>query len=402
MTDNRIGAPRASALRASLVALPLAALLAACGGGGSDTTPAFHATSVKVMGDSLADSGTFGFKFTVQKTTATGAIDLTTPRVYPELIANLYGFASLCSFYVATSATTFVANPAPGCTNYAIGGGRINNFTAPTSPVSIPVQLASASAAGNYAAGDMLIIDGGGNDAADLIGAYLAIPTDSAGSYSAVLGSLLPAATVGTALTGGASTIAAAGGTYMAALADKFYAAITTSALGKGATHVVILNMPGITNTPRFQTVLGSIAAASGGGAAGAAAAAQASGLFNSWIVAFNTELAAKAAGESRVVVVDFFTSFNDQVANPAQYGLQNATVPACPITGTDSSGLPSYTFATCTDVALTATAPPTGATGGASWWQTYAFSDSFHPTPQGQKNLAQLISRSLAQAGWL
>jgi phospholipase/lecithinase/hemolysin len=45
---------------------------------------------------------------------------------------------------------------------------------------------------------------------------------------------------------------------------------------------------------------------------------------------------------------------------------------------------------------------PPAGVTGGVDWWKTYAFSDSFHPTPQAHKNLAQLISRSLAQAGWL
>ena len=42
-------------------ALTVAALVAACGGG--DKAPI---TSVKVMGDSLADSGTFGLKFTVQ------------------------------------------------------------------------------------------------------------------------------------------------------------------------------------------------------------------------------------------------------------------------------------------------------------------------------------------------
>ena len=46
--------------------LATACLLAACGGGGSDTAPAARVTAVKVAGDSLADSGTFGYKFTVQ------------------------------------------------------------------------------------------------------------------------------------------------------------------------------------------------------------------------------------------------------------------------------------------------------------------------------------------------
>jgi len=395
MRDIRSWAPYAS--------VALAALLASCGGSdGADTAPAASITSVKVMGDSLADSGTFGFKFTVQATTSTGSIDLTTPRIYPELIANSYSLAALCNVYTFTG-TTFIANPTQtGCTNSAIGGGRINNYSAPASPQSIPLQLANASAAGNFAASDLLIIDGGGNDAADLIGAYLKASTDSGASYVALLGTVLPAATVNAAVAAGANGLAAVGGTYLSALADNFYASIKTSALDKGAQRIAVLNMPGITNTPRFQMVLDAIAAASGGGTTGATARAQAEALFKSWIVAFNTELAAKFAGDSRVVVVDFYTSFNNQVATPAQFGLQNATTPACPITGTGSDGLPTYTFATCTDVALSATTPPTGATGGTDWWKTYAFSDSFHPTPQAHKNLAQLISRSLSQAGWL
>ena len=99
---------------------------------------------------------------------------------------------------------------------------------------------------------------------------------------------------------------------------------------------------------------------------------------------------------------MDFYTSLNDQVANPVQFGLTNAKDTVCPITGVGSDGLPSYTFATCTATALSALPPPAGATGGADWWKTYAFSDSFHPTPYGHQLLGQLVSRSLAQAGWL
>ena len=100
--------------------------------------------------------------------------------------------------------------------------------------------------------------------------------------------------------------------------------------------------------------------------------------------------------------MVDFYTSLNDQVAHPEQFGLTNAKGTACPITGVGADGLPTYTFPTCTVAALSAMTPPTGATGGADWWKTYAFSDSFHPTPYGHQLLSQLVSRSLAQAGWL
>lgn len=378
----------------SWVPLALASLLlAACGGGGSDSTPRASITSVKVMGDSIADSGTFGYKFTVQ-----GANSF----IYPERVAQSYGVPALCNVYQFTG-TTFVPNTTKtGCTNFAVGGGRINNFTGPTNPFSIVQQLKDASAAGNFAAGDLLIIDGGGNDAADLIGAYLRASTDGGAAYSALLGTLLPPATVSAALATGPAGFASIGGTYLTALADAFFNAIKANTLDKGAQRVVVLNMPGITNTPRFQTVLGAIAAANGGGTAGATARAQAEGLFKSWVVAFNTELAAKLSGNTSVVLVDFYTSFNDQIATPAQYGLGNATTPACPITGVGSDGLPTYTFPACTDAALSAQTPPAGATGGADWWKTYAFSDSFHPTPYGHQLLAQLIARSLAQAGWL
>jgi outer membrane lipase/esterase len=377
----------------SWVPLALASLLvAACGGGGNDSSTRVQITSVKVMGDSLADSGTFGFKFTVQGSQS---------FIYPERIATNYSVSTLCPFYLFNG-TTFVANPTAGCTNYAIGGGRINNYSAPTSPVSIVQQLVTAGAGnGTYKATDLLVIDGGGNDAADLVGAYLRVPTDSGAAYSALLQTVLPPATVQAALAQGAAGFASVGGTYMAALADVFYNAIKANALDKGAQHVVVLNMPGITNTPRFQMVLDSIAAANGGGTAGATARANAEGLFKSWIGAFNGELAAKFNGNSNVVLVDFYTSFNDQIASPAQYSLTNVKTAACPITGQGSDGLPTYTFATCTDTALSAMTPPAGSDGTANWWKSYAFSDSFHPTPFGHDLLGRRIMKSLADAGW-
>lgn len=369
-----------------LLALAASLVVVACGGGGADTTPRDAGiTALKVFGDSLADVGTFGLKFTVQ-----GSDSL----IYPERIAKAYGL-SQCSFYLYTG-STFVANTKTGCTNWAIGGGVINSSNA-ADPRGIPLQLAQA---GGFASGDLLLIDGGGNDAANLVGAYLTAPRDSAASYAALLGTLLTPTQVATALAGGASGMANIGGVYMQALAAKFQAAIKTYALDKGATRVAILNMPGITNTPRFQFVLDSIAAASGGGTAGATARAQAEALFKGWVQAFNTELAKGFENESRVVIVDFYTGFNDEIANPAQYSLSNVKTPACPITGTGSDGLPTYTFATCTATALSAS-PPSGASGS-DWWKNYAFSDSFHPTPYGHQLLSQLITKSLATKGWL
>src|SRR5256885_13943270 len=78
----------ANRYRILAAALATAGLQAACGGGsGADTTPRAKITPVKVMGDSLSDSGTFGYKFTVQNATLTGA---GSNQVWAERVAGLY------------------------------------------------------------------------------------------------------------------------------------------------------------------------------------------------------------------------------------------------------------------------------------------------------------------------
>ena len=383
------------------------AILAACGGGGADqTSQRAGITSIKVMGDSLSDVGVFkgiptnGRIFSVQDSASEPNTDWT------ERIAALLGVPQLCNFFKYTGAAAAPFSLVPGCTSYAVGGGRINNFNPQTgagaSPFSITYQLQVASSAGNYKSTDLLLIDGGGNDAADLVGAYLNSAKDGGASYAAMTGTLIPAGTLAPMLANGQAGLAQVGGTYMVALADKFYGSIKTNALDKGAERILVLNTPGITNTPRFQMVLGGIAAAYGGGATGAGARAQSEALFKSWVEAFNSRLATLVANDKRIVLVDFYTAFNDQIANPAQYGLTNVTTPACPITGMGSDGLPLYNFQTCTAAALSAMTPPAGATGGSNWWQTYAFSDGFHPTPLGYQLMSQLVAKSLATAGWL
>jgi len=376
------------------LAASAAALLAACGGGGGDAAPPRVAISrVIVAGDSLADVGTFGFKFTVQDSTSTAGFP-----IYPQIVAQNYGIASQCNFYVYNG-TTFAANPTAGCTNFAIGGGRIVTPAASggaTNPQTVGTQLATAASVnGTYGGTDLVLVDGGGNDAADLVTAYLGAASGPAGvaAYQTFLAQQLDAATIAAALqqTNGA---AIAAGLYMQKLADTYYAAIKASALDKGATHVAVLNVPDITLTPKFQAVLAGVTRAQG-----AAAAATLQGAIRQWLTAFNTELNTKVAGDGRVAVVDFYADLQDEIANPAAYGLSNVTTPACPATGTDSSGLPTYTFQTCTSASLDA-APPTGLAAG--WWKTWTFSDSFHPTPYAHHLLAASISRRLARAGWI
>jgi len=369
----------------AMSALVIAGLVAC---GGNNPAPI---NKVYVMGDSLADVGTFGFKFTVQ--------DANSPKgfpIWPQIVANNVGVdgSAQCNFF-QFNGTTFGPNSTAGCTNYAIGGGRIvvkASDGGSANPQTVGTQLKTRGLVGKYTANDLLLIDGGGNDAADLVSAYLGAGSGQAGlaAYQAFLAQQLDTATIA-ALLPQTNGPALAAGAYMQKLADTFVADITTHALNNGADRVAVLNMPDITLTPRFRAVLAGVAAQ-----AGAPASAQLQGAIQQWIGAFNQQLKTRTATEKRIVVIDFFNEFTQQVAKPASFGLVNATEAVCPVTGTDSSGLPSYTFPLCTNTALNALPGKT-----ANWWSNYMFSDGFHPTPFAHTLLAQSVMRSLDQAGW-
>ena len=178
----------------------------------------------------------------------------------------------------------------------------------------------------------------------------------------------------------------------MVALADTFYSDIRTQVLDRGAKNVAVLNMPDITITPRFKAVLAGVSAS-----AGAAAGAQVQAGIRAWVTAFNDRLRTLVANDPRVIIIDFNGTFTQQVNSPASFGLSNSADTACPITGRDSQGLPSYTFPTCTDAALDATP---GRTAG--WWKTWLFSDSFHPTPYGHQMMGDIVIRAVRAAGWI
>jgi len=373
---------RALALAASATA---AAVLVACGGGSGDAAaPKVAITRVIVAGDSLADAGTFGAKFTVQRASnpAQGY------PVYPQIIAADYGITGLCNFFAtSTGGASFTTNAT--CNDFAVGGAQIVNPASQggaNAPFSLGFQLGASLQAhgGAYQTSDLIVVDAGGNDIAALVTAYLGASSGTAGvlAYEAFLSQQLDSATIGTVLptANGAATLA---GMYMQKLADTYWTTVKTTTLDKGATHVAILNVTDVTLTPRFAAVLAQVSAAFG-----AASAAQLQGAIQQWEQAFNAKLLVDVAGDVRVAVVPFYEDFTDEIAHPAQYGLTNVTTPTC-----SDTGFP----ATCIDAQLDATPGQT-----AGWWQTYAFSNSFHPTPFGHQLLAASVSRALARAGWL
>ena len=350
-------------------------VLGISGCGGNNNLPSkTEISKVYVMGDSLADVGTFGgLKFTVQD-----PINPQNSLIWTQIVANNFGLegAAQCNFYSISNTVTTNAN----CTNFAIGGARIVNKSTDTLP-TVGDQLTVRSAA-PFANTDLLLVDGGGNDAADLATAFLTVagggnPAD----YQAFLLQQLTSQELVGAFAQD-STGAVAAGLYMQNLAKTYYQSIKVNALDKGAQRIGVLNVPDITVTPRFQAVLLSL------GNSGPTV----QGLIRQWITAFNTQLQASIAADSRIALVDFYSDFQDEVNRPADYGLSNATTPACSVVKSQSFG----NFP-CLSTELDA---ESGKTPG--WWKNYAFSDGFHPTPYGHSLLAASVSRALARAGWL
>lgn len=393
-----------------LAAVSAAALLTACGGGGNSGETKAKITSVKVVGASLADSGTFGYKFTVQSGTGTPY------KVYPERIAATYG-VNLCAHYTVSGGTptapTFAANAA--CTNYAVAGSAVSYYVetsattglvADSVPTSAIKQLTDLGTAG-LSANDLVIVgEFGANDAATLAEKLGDYQSSSSPHYGIILGTLLDSTTI----TANASRPDIQGVLYMQALADKLTAAIKTNLLDKGATRVAVLNTLDITKTPKFQAKLAALSSV---------AAAQTTAIVNAWVQAYNARLAQNlAAYGSKVAVVDFYTNFNAEMNDPAQYGLTNTSATVCDqIYSQANSVTPTVQTAGTTSLAPTyvsgavvgyckdttaSTVTPTQNNTGTTWWQTYLYADNFHPTPYGHQLLAQLVAKRLTEAGWL
>jgi outer membrane lipase/esterase len=394
--------------RFMMAAVSAAVLLSACGGGGNSGETKVKITSVKVVGASLADSGTFGYKFTVQPASSS-----TVYQVYPERIASTYGLSALCAAYSSSDGGVSYSSNS-GCTNYAVAGAKVYNYYSDaygeitSIPQSAVKQLQAVGAAG-FSSSDLLIVgEAGANDAALLATAYL-------GQASGITFSALTTSVVGsTVYSTYSSAPATLGALYMQALADKLFDAVVTNALNNGAQRIVMLNTLDVTKTPKFQAVLTTLTSAYGSTYASSFQA-----LVQAWIQAYNSRLATRVASySSKVVLVDFYTSFNDEMTDPSQYGLTNTSATVCDqivnAGGTLAPGVTSLSpdFTTspatttvknaCTDTAAEAITPTVGATGTTSWWKTYLFADNFHPTPYGHQLLAQLVAKRLTEAGWL
>jgi outer membrane lipase/esterase len=155
----------------------------------------------------------------------------------------------------------------------------------------------------------------------------------------------------------------------MAVAGTELAALIKTQIVGKGANYVVAVNLPDVSLTPSSLKQPASSQA-----------------LVKAMSVAFNDALKAGVAGEAKVLYVDLYTVGQDQVANPAPYGLTNVTTPACTV-----NFLGTISALGCTAKTLVA--------GDVSH---YLYADDVHPTPFGYTLIARYVAEQMVIKGWL
>ncbi len=198
------------------------------------------------------------------------------------------------------------------------------------------------------------------------------------------------ATAAGNAYAAGAGAQAAVTG--MVTAAGQLVAQVQAMAT-KGAKHIVVVNLPDVSQTPFARATIvyntdGSVKDSSQ------------QQLVLAMTTAFNQALQAGLAvapdtASNGILLVDVFSENKRQLADPAHYALVNIKDVACDLTS------PANAFAT-----------PGKADGSSLVCNTnnripgdtshYMFADGVHPTPYGHKLLAQYVTQKLVLAGWL
>ena len=247
--------------------------------------------------------------------------------------------------------------------------------------MSVVQQIKDMASGRTFSPQDLILIDGGGNDANALASSLLEglnpqnpLAAQALTAYATVLKDLLPAATVDTALAGAASDPTALinlGGLYMQATATMLTSAIQTELLAKGAQRVVLLNLPDLSKTPALNAQPDSAKA-----------------IVSAWAQAMNAKLQSDLGTEPKVLIIDFFGTLNGWVANKgsARIGLvslSNVTDRACGSTRADS----------CLETTLDSSGPGD--------WRTHLFADNLHATPFANQLTANHVQAQIKAKGW-
>ena len=365
--------------KSTWAAVGAALILAACGGGSDNGTQTSKVTFTSMVnfGDSLSDVGTYKVGTVAALGGGKYTINSATDKNWTDLIATQLGLSAPCPAQTGLDGSAgqgfsvAVVNHA-GCTNYAQGGARVTNPVGPGNKLlgganailgQLTVPLAgntgqvanhlARTTGSTFSGKEIVTVMAGGND-----GIIQTL------TYMGAVGGGTPVVNATALVTGNMTTAA-----------NELVTLIQTQILAKGAKYVVVVNLPNLALTPfaavEEATLPGTRTAIS------------------ALTVAFNTALQNGLAGTANVRIVDAYTAITDQVNNPTAYALSNVTGTACNLTSPAPNALGS---------SLVCKASNTNA-GDVSH---YLFADTVHPTPYGYQQLAQLVSKELALAGWL
>ena len=351
-----------------------AALVAGCGGGGSEKTAnSLGLTSLVSFGDSLSDVGTHKVGTVLGLANATGGggrwtINSTTGgELWVERLSAALALPVPCAAETGllpnNGATGAPRTPNTLCRNYAQGSSRVTN---PLGPVSVAAQTALGEQNIGILATPMSLQFAAHLKAVGGLYSGKELVTVLAGANDVFLEAQFVQLALQTPQTAIAN--AAVAGTTLGNL-------VKTEVVAKGAKQVLVLTIPDVAGTP-----LG----VNGGPAS--------QGLLDALTRAFNDALQAALRGTTGVIVADSYASNKDQLANPAAYGLSNVRDVAC---GPNAFSNPAGSNGS----SLVCNASNTRAGIDVS---KYLYADDVHPTPFGHQLLAQFVGKILATAGWL
>jgi len=381
------------------VACAAFAMLAACGGGSSDnnsnasSTPAGGVKlQVVSFGDSLSDVGTY--TPVISANFGGGRFTTNPGEIWTQKVAEYYG-GTLTPAYLGGFGQPLKAN---GGFGYAQGGSDVvnpigigyapNSQAATTIPVSAQVTQYLTDH-GSFNSSQLVLINGGANDILQLLqnttfmtNLETTLATTPAAQQPLVIGQA-----VGTQLQG-----AIAG-----------FVTLVGTTLAKGATHVVVVDVPDIGLTP-----LAASAAASNN-------APQLPTLITAMVTAYNTLVSTnlKAQGlDTKVIKISSFNWLHSLLGSYQAQGFTNSTGTACNLTqmATNATAYATANPAVLTGTGLTAQqygaqfasslfcSPQTLTVAGAD--QTYVFADTIHPTTHAHALFATYVQQQIAATG--
>ena len=398
-----------------LLTLAFTALLASCGGGGGGDAPPstpFKFSQMITFGDSLSDVGTYkvgtiaavgGGQFTVNSPTAKNWTELLAAKYgLPAPCAAQTGFSPLPGFGVTSP--EIVKNPA--CKNYAQGSARVTSAFGPASkaiqdvvPAAAPLGFTAlpvlnqinnhleVAPGGVFQATELVVVLAGGNDVFLNLGGVGAAAGGGAGAVGAAKFAGWTVAQQNAVSAGGADAVSAAQGAAvqgMTKAGTELATYIKTLVVAKGAKFVAVVNLPDVGQTP-LAASLGTPTAA----------------FLTALSTTFNSAVAAGLADVPEVTIVDALTQGRAQVANPAAFGLTNATSPACAVGPALVSGNPLGSATGGPSITCTTGSTLGVVTPPAVDVSRYNFSDDVHLTPYGNVLLADFVYGRLSAAGF-